>query len=53
MELLSSSPLLAALFASYANRAAALEASTPSTKSESTKSEKLEDKNLQAAEKDR
>jgi FtsZ-binding cell division protein ZapB len=33
MTLLSSSPLLASLFVSYANQAAALEASTPSTKS--------------------
>lgn len=37
MALLSSSPLLAALFVSYANQAAALEASTPSVESEEWK----------------
>jgi FtsZ-binding cell division protein ZapB len=37
MELLSSSPLLASLFVSYANQAAAFESSTPPTESEEWK----------------
>ena len=37
MALLSSSPLLASLFVSYANQAAAFESSTPSTESEEWK----------------
>lgn len=37
MALLSSSPLLASLFVSYANQAAALETSAPSTESEEWK----------------
>ena len=37
MELLSSSPLLASLFVSYANQAAALDCDTPSTESEEWK----------------
>lgn len=63
MALLSSSPLLASLFISYANQAAALEPFTPSTESEEWKAlentifllqeevDKLKPKNLEMMEK--
>ena len=63
MGLLSSSPLLASLFVSYANQAAALDSDTPSTESEEWKAlestisrlqeevDKLKPENLEMAEK--